>query len=228
MDLQTAMRERHSVRSYFDKPIPPDVIAQLQEEIDACNREGLLSIRLFTEEPRAFDSFTARYGQFQGVRNYLMMSGKKASDLEERVGYYGQRIVLKATTLGLQSCWVGLTYNKRAVKRHLGSDEKLVCAIALGYGTTQGTAHKNKDISTRYKLPADKAAPAWFMAGMEAAMLAPTAVNQQRFIFWLEDDIYVRAESTGGSYSRVDLGIAKYQFELGAGSANFTWRASKF
>ena len=58
--------------------------------------------------------------------------------------------------------------------------------------------------------------PEWFRNGMEAAMLAPTAVNQQKFLFTLDDDI-VTAERTGGMYSLVDLGIVKYHFEIGSG-----------
>ena len=47
-------------------------------------------------------------------------------------------------------------------------------------------------------------------------MLAPTAVNQQKFLFTLNGD-EVTAKATGGVYSRIDLGIVKYHFEVGSG-----------
>ena len=65
-------------------------------------------------------------------------------------------------------------------------------------------------------------APDWFLRGVDAALLAPTAMNQQKFMFRLENG-RVSARAGLGFYSKVDLGIAKYHFELGAGKANFQW-----
>ena len=66
MDVFEAMRARHSVRKYLDKPIPAEVLAKLREEVDACNREGHLHIQLVVNEPKAFDCVMARYGSFSG------------------------------------------------------------------------------------------------------------------------------------------------------------------
>ena len=65
--------------------------------------------------------------------------------------------------------------------------------------------------------------PAWFRAGVEAALLAPTAINQQKFRFELVGEREVRAVQTGGFCRGLDLGIVKYHFECGAGKENFTW-----
>ncbi|MBR4256518.1 MAG: nitroreductase, partial [Clostridia bacterium] len=65
-------------------------------------------------------------------------------------------------------------------------------------------------------------APEWFMRGMEAAALAPTAINQQRFIINYENG-KVSAKALLGPCSKTDLGIVKYHFELGAGSENIIW-----
>ena len=70
------------------------------------------------------------------------MIGKKSDDLDEKLGYYGERLVLEAQALGLNTCWVGLTYSKQAEHLTIGKDEKLVCVIALGYGATQGVTHR--------------------------------------------------------------------------------------
>ena len=137
MDLMEAMRARHSVRSYQDKPIEEEKITAIQREIDLCNREGNLHIQLVTDEPKAFDGFMAHYGKFSRVKNYLAMIGPKSDDLEEKAGYYGERLVLLAQSLGLNTCWVALTFSKGKVPTKAGKDEKLVCVISLGYGETQ-------------------------------------------------------------------------------------------
>lgn len=64
--------------------------------------------------------------------------------------------------------------------------------------------------------------PEWFEKGMKSALLAPTATNQQKFLFTLDQN-HVSVRSTGGFYSKVDLGIVKYHFEVGAGIENFHW-----
>lgn len=222
MNILEAIESRHSVRSYTDKPIAKETLAELNKEIENCNRESGLSIRLVTDEPEAFSSFMARYGKFSGVKNYFAMIGKKGSGLDEKVGYYGEKLVLKAQKLGLNTCWAALTFSKKNCKPFIQKGEKLVCVIAVGYGATQGVQHKNKDMSELYH--ADETAPEWFMRGMRAAMLAPTATNQQKFMFSYKNGL-VGARATGGFYSKVDLGIVKYHFEIGVGRENFKWEA---
>lgn len=219
MNIMEAMQVRHSVRSYTDKKIEGDVLAELKSEVEACNAESGLNIQLITDEPNAFTGMMAHYGSFSGVQNYIALVGKKSADLQEKAGYYGERIVLKAQMLGLNTCWVALTFSKRKAKYKVGKGEKLVCVIAVGYGENHGKPHKNKFIDSLCKFYGDM--PVWFMDGVQAAMLAPTATNQQKFCFTLLGDGKVKAEETGGFYSKVDLGIVKYHFELGAGKENF-------
>ncbi|MCH5190976.1 MAG: nitroreductase [Oscillospiraceae bacterium] len=219
MDIFEAMEKRHSVRKYTDKRIEGDVLAQLKSEIEQCNRESGLNIQLITDEPNAFDGFWAHYGKFTGVRNYIAIIGKKGADLQEKGGYYGERIVLKAQMLGLNTCWVALTFSKSKAAYKIGHGEKLVCVISVGYGETNGVPHVNRSIDPLCKFNGDM--PRWFKNGLEASMMAPTATNQQKFRFTLLDDGNVKAEATGGFYSKVDLGIVKYHFELGAGIENF-------
>ena len=220
MELIEAIRARHSVRQYANKPIAADVLNKLQTEIDACNHEGDLHMQLVTDEPQAFDSRMAHYGKFSGVRNYIALIGKKSADLEERCGYYGERVALLAQQLGLNTCWVAMTYKKIPSAFQVAPGEKLTVVIALGYGETQGVTHKVKAAAAVSNLTS--ASPAWFAAGVEAALLAPTAMNQQKFKLTCENN-KVSASAGMGFYTKVDLGIVKYHFEVGAGRDNFTW-----
>ena len=215
-----AMKERHSVRQYEDRPLDQNAVAALQEEISACNREGGLHMQLVANEPKALDEFMAHYGKFSGVRNYIAMIEKKGPDLEEKCGYYGERLVLKAQQLGLNTCWVAMTYSKIKTAFTVADGEKLCIVISLGYGKTNGVPHKSKSADAVAK--ADGAFPAWFKAGVEAALLAPTAMNQQKFLFTLDGN-RVSAKAGFGLYTKIDLGIARYHFEIGAGKENFKW-----
>ena len=226
MTLLEAISARHSVRKYIDKDIPADIIAALQEKVAECNKEGNLNIQLVQNETRAFTGMLS-YGQFSGVKNYIVMVGKKSKDLDERVGYYGEQLVLYAQTLGLNTCWVGLSYRKVPDAYYVGKEEKLVCMIALGYGETQGVGHKIKSIEEVSN--ASDITPSWFKRGVEAALLAPTAVNQQKFSFeyvGMNNNRHQVKAKKGISmigYTQIDLGIAKCHFEIGAGKENYIW-----
>lgn len=220
MEISEAIKMRHSVRQYTDRPIETEVLETLKQEIAACNREGGLHIQLVTGERKAFDGFMAHYGKFEGVTNYIALVGKKAQDLEEKCGYYGERIALRAQQLGLNTCWVALTYSKIPGAFQVAKGEKLTVVIALGYGKNQGTAHKSKAPEKVSNIGGNT--PKWFENGVKMALLAPTAMNQQKFyLTWADGKVSAKAGM--GFYTKVDLGIVKYHFEMGAGLENFRW-----
>jgi len=238
MTLQEAIEARHSVRAYKDQPLAEDVVKVLEEKIATLNRESQLHIQLILNEPKAFLGTLAKYGRFRNVSNYIVMAGKKTDDLDERAGYYGEQLVLLAQTLGLNTCWVGLSYSKVPGTYVLDEGEKIACYIALGYGQTQGMGHRIKSVdqvsrsvvrTTDSSKNASDATPTWFRKGVEAALLAPTAVNQQKFSFeyvGMSDGRHQVHAKKGFSilgYTQMDLGIAKYHFEIGAGKDNFDW-----
>jgi nitroreductase len=218
MDWLELMRARHSVRRFLDKPLEGAAVEAIQAEIDACNRESGLHIQLILNEPEAFRAEKAHYGSFEGCKNYLALVGPK--DRDEAVGYYGQRIVLAAQAAGVNSCWVALTYKKGKAKIEIPAGETNYMVIALGYGKTQGSPRKSK--TPEQISDVTDASPDWYRRGLEAVLLAPTAINQQRFRFSLEGD-KVRARRLFGPCTKVDLGIAKLHFELGSGRGPDLW-----
>lgn len=220
MDLTEAIKNRHSVRQYEERAVEKEILNALQTEIEACNKEGNLHIQLVSNEPKAFDSFMAHYGKFSGVTNYIALIGKKGDRLDELCGYYGERLALKAQQLGLNTCWVAMSYKKVNGAFQIDKGEKLTVVIALGYGKTQGVQHKSKPAEAVSNLNSNS--PEWFKSGVESALLAPTAMNQQKFTLNL-DNGKVTAKAGTGFYTKIDLGIVKYHFEIGADKENFTW-----
>ncbi len=218
MDVMEAMRSRHSVRAYLDRPIEEAKAGVLREAITEINRISGLHIQLILNEPLAFSSRLAHYGSFRGCTNYFAIAAPDGFD--EAAGYYGEQLVLLAQQLGLNTCWVALTYDKRKVPVICAPGEKLQIVIALGYGETQGTPHKSKPMDTLCRVRGEM--PDWFRKGMEAAMLAPTAINQQAFRLILDGNT-VTAKALLGPFAKMDLGIVKYHFELGVGTDHFSW-----
>lgn len=207
------MKQRHSVRQYTEQPIEQEKRMFLNKLISSINQEAGLHIQMIYDDPKCFDSFMAHYGKFTGVRNYIALVGEKSPKLDETLGYYGEKLVLQAQELGLNTCWVALTHGKS--KAIVNKGEKLVCLISVGYGVTQGTVHKSKPLPELCNHTGSM--PDWFLNGMNAALLAPTAMNQQKFYFELLPDGTVKASCGSGFYTKLDLGIVKYHFEAVSG-----------
>lgn len=212
MELMELMRKRHSVRQYTDRPVEREKREVLNALAACCNEEGELNIQICYDEPEAFDSFLAHYGKFRGVKNYIALVGKKGSD--EELGYYGEKLLLKAEELGLNTCWVALTYKKGKAAVSVEKGQKLVCVIAFGYGRQSGAAHKTRSEEEVLELTGER--PAWLSDGVEAALLAPTAMNQQKFTIICRDG-KVKIVKGKGFYTDVDLGIVRYHFEAATG-----------
>ncbi|MBQ8054117.1 MAG: nitroreductase family protein [Lachnospiraceae bacterium] len=216
MDIREAIKSRHSVRQYTNVPIPEETVAELNKLIDACNAESGLHMQLITDDPECFNSFLAHYGSFRNANNYIAIVGPQSlENLDEKAGYYGQKIVLAAQMMGLNTCWVAGTYSRGKCKADREAGEKIVCVIAIGYGETQGTKHKSKPLAKLCTV-AEADMPIWFKNGVKAAMMAPTAVNQQKFVISLEGDTPV-IKAGRGPLAMIDLGIVKYNFEAASG-----------
>lgn len=213
MEILEIMQARHSVRQYTNRTIETEKRERLQKLIEECNKASGLNIQILFDEPKCFDSMMAHYGKFSGVSNYIALVGKKGAYLDEKAGYYGEKIVLAAQEMGLNTCWVAMTHGKSAAKIDRG--EKQACLIALGYGENQGNAHAVKNLGEVCNCANHM--PDWFAQGMRAVMLAPTAVNQQKFYFTLEGDTVSAKVNGRGFYARMDLGIVKYHFEAVTG-----------
>lgn len=219
-ELLRNIKDRHSVRDYLDRSIDLDDLARINPEIDSINKENDLHFQLVTNSKETFSKFILPYGKLNAY-HYIALVGKDTKDLEEKVGYYGEKLVILAEDCSLDTCWVCGTYSKRNTKVKINKDEKLVGIIAIGYGVNHGHPHKSKsfeDVSTT-----KENYPDWYRKGVETALLAPTAINQQKFIFTLNNDGSVTLKTKKGPYTKVDLGIVKYHFEIGA-NREVTWK----
>lgn len=212
-----AIRQRHSVRAYLDRKIEQEKIEALGALIREANGAGNLHLQLIADAGKTFHRLLNRAMGLGSAPGVIACVGTDDDTLEERIGYYGERIVLAAQAMGLNTCWAG-TFSRGNLAAEIGAGERLVLVIAIGYGAVQGKVRKSKTPEQVSSAPAET--PEWFDLGVELALLAPTAMNQQRFRIALAEDGSVRITDRGGVLSGVDLGIVKYHFEVGAKAKN--------
>ncbi len=226
-DWLRAADVRTSRRTYLEEEISPDALNQILNVMESCNRESGLSISFVANGAETFDSFSASYGMFRGVKSYFAIAGNtKLANLRELAGYYGELLVLECTALHLGTCWVGGTYDKEACKRQLGlgAEEVLMGVIPVGYVSAEKTLRERavSMVSLRSKKLEDMihpntGLPQWVTKGMECVVKAPSAMNKQPVRFEYENPkVSAHVESDA---QKIDLGIAMAHFELGAWGA---------
>ncbi|MBO4877297.1 MAG: nitroreductase family protein [Ruminococcus sp.] len=216
MNIREAIRARHSVRQYKKEPISAQDREKLTELISEVNGDSGLNIQIIFDEPKCLDSVLARFSKFRNAENYIAIVGDKSlADLNERAGYFGEKIVIAAQMMGLNTCWIGGSFSRKNCGAAIGDDEKLVCIIAIGYGLNEGARHKSKPFAKLCDIP-EAEMPVWFKAGMIAAMMAPTALNQQKFFVEMQGEEAL-ITTNGGGMAQIDLGIVKYNFEAASG-----------
>lgn len=208
-----ALRARHSVRAYQKKSIDPDTVSLLKERIAQLNEAYDLHMQYIEPAGAVFGGLASKLTGWSNVPAFIAMIGKRGDTLDERCGYVGEQLVLYAQQLGLNTCWAGI-FKRKQVTADIAEDERLVLTIAVGYGVDNGRPRRSKSVADVTDV---QDMPSWFKEGIEAALLAPTAVNQQKFTFTLDDDIPSVSVSANGPFVRLDLGIVKYHFELASG-----------
>lgn len=209
-----ALQQRHSVRAYQDKKIEADKVSQLNALIEECNKEGNLNLQLLEDAGGTFGRVMSKVMGLGSAPSVIACIGPDDSTLDERIGYYGQKIVLFAQSIGLNTCWAGTFSEKKSPAKRSAGD-RFPIVIAIGYGVNGGRTRKSKSLD-QVVAGGIEGKPEWFVKGAEAALLAPTAINQQRFEIVLKDGDAVEIVDKGGVLSKIDKGIVKYNFEVGS------------
>lgn len=220
------IRERHSVREYDGKPLARVEFDALGAVVEECARESGLDIQLVGDNPEVFNVI-ARFGLIRGCRTHVafVVDDAKAGDVaaDEAIGYWGQRIVLAAQDMGLNTCWCALCSRKKS-RAVVAPGKKIRLVIAVGHGKTQGFSRKTKSVEALSSVECAKG-PAWFAEAMEAAQLAPTAMNNQNFkITLLSDGKTVCIDAPQSGLNVIDEGIVRCNFEIAANEAGADWR----
>ena len=213
MSYIDAIKNRHSVRNYETTPIEQSKTDRIKELIEELNLEGNLHLQFIKDAGNTYNKLLNRAMGLGSAPSVIACVGKDDDTLDQRVGYFGEKLVLELQGMGLNTCWAG-TFNRKTIPAEIGDGERLVISIAVGYGKDQGKPHKSK--SAEQVIDADGDRPYWFNRGVEMSLLAPTAVNQQKFQIRLNADNSVDIVDKGGVLSQIDVGIVMRHFEIGS------------
>lgn len=230
-DIQ-AIQKRISRRSFLQQKVSEEKIQKLQTMATQLNKESGLTFEILLEGSSMFSDLSKSYGMFKNVQSLILLKGPMDNISVEKSGYYGEKLVLELTKLGLGSCWVHGTYDKNNPMLQGQGDNRLICVIPFGEVTAQTTTKEKmiRGISHRRTKTAKemtnagKEAPNWFWNAMEAVQLAPSALNSQKTKILLQEGKIIAQIGAVKETDFIDLGIAKLHFEIGADNGKrFQW-----
>lgn len=221
--MRHAIEERISRRTFTTEPLSPTFISNIQSMLDQLNQESGLSFQFEEDGSEAFASARKTYGMFKNVRSMILLKGDETTnDFKERIGYYGEKLGLDLVDLGLGTCWVGGTFDRDTFALEEGEALPAVLLVGqIGKVTLKDrvmikNAHeKRKPLSAR--IDSDTDLPDWVLQGMESVIPAPSAVNKQKPHFNYKNGVLSAKVPDDYVADLIDLGIAKFHFEQGAG-----------
>jgi hypothetical protein len=224
---------RRSRRLFDSKIVDTALLARLNTVCEEFRPFTEARSVLVTHYPyMVFKGAVANYGKIKGAPAFAAFIGNTEDPhVHEKVGYVGQGIILEATALNLSTCWVGVSFRPEVAASFIimKEKEKVLAVTPIGYVmekwsmeekimTGFGLTHKRKSLAELVTGMEELKWPLWVKTALEAARLAPSAVNRQPWRFHVEPDtITISVDNLNDTFNiskRLDCGIAMLHIEL--------------
>ena len=224
---------RRSRRSFDSEPADLGHLTDVRRLLSAWHPHENARVALVeTSSAGVFRGLVGSYGKVTGEPHLLVFIAKSDSDFaDQHLGYTGEAVVLEATRLGLATCWVAGFFSPRKAAQLVALEpgERILAVSPIGYALAEETvgeralaglagSHRRRPVRELAPAAADGGWPAWAVAAVETARLAPSASNRQPWRFRFEDGGLVVAKDnfieTPGPTKRLDVGIAMLHVDL--------------
>jgi nitroreductase len=230
-----AIPYRRSRRNYNSTDLEPDLLSHMQNLCRDFRPFPQARAELTTQSPDAiFGAMTGGYGIIRGATAFIAFIGDMDDPhIQEKVGYIGEGLILEATAMDLATCWVAGTFNRKATYSivSIGKKEKVLAVTPIGHSpkkysrierTMMGfiAPHRRKPLAELTTGIDAEAMPHWMKMALDAARLAPSAINRQPWRFHVEPNSITvsvnRPKRQLGISKRLDCGIAMLHIEVAA------------
>jgi len=238
------IKTRYSCRSYDAKPLNETLEKKLCDYIENINNQTKIKARFLYIKKGASDEIPVKlgtYGMVAGATSFIVGICEKDELNYVEFGYIFEEIILFATDINLQTCWLGGTFNRNEFSQKCNLQDNEYIAIVSPVGIKKQkprffdnavrsvigannrklfaelffkdnlSAPLNENTISNYKIP------------LEMIRLAPSASNKQPWRIIKNNDGYnfylkrTKAYPTGRfDMQKNDIGIAMCHFELTA------------
>ena len=251
MDYQTLILNTKSVRDFKKNPIKNADLKAIKDYATDCKKlisSIALDIRIMSnsEVYLPLDGIAGYKGHMIDAPAYIVLLSEVSEHSVENSGYIGQELILKATEIGVDSCWI--TFNdSKTVKEKLNivSDKEVTALIALGFDANGGKSTGNS-INPAYRLGLDEIVylNEWgkgadnttleergILDAFAFARLAPSAWNRQPWRFLIDGgNVILAVKKDEHSYEeKVAAGVIMLFFEAIVDATLFklNWKLEK-
>ncbi len=224
---------RRSRRLFNSQAIPSDLLIKIYAICENFRPfEEARSVFINKSTEQVFKGAIGHYGKIKGATAVIAFIGDNSDfHIQEKVGYTGEGIILEATSLRLGTCWVGGFFRPEvaALLAKIKKNEKVFAVTPIGFASEKisleekimtgfGKTHKRKPLNELVKGLEEKQWPEWIKRALEAARLAPSAVNRQPWRFYVDNEsITISVDNLKDTYNipkRLDCGIAMLHIEI--------------
>lgn len=223
-----AIQSRISSRRYNGEAIDVALLDRLDQTCQRLSGTEAPARAVLVRQapPEVFTGLVGSYGRVAGAPSLVAFVG--ADDAAHDIGYVGEAVILEATMLSLDTCWIAASFDPERAGRlaELGEGERVHAVTALGHATGEiGVAEKlmRAAVHARKRLPTDTIAPGherwpeWAREAVAAVRLAPSGANRQPWRLHMDGDALVITEAPKVYWTApIDFGIAMLHAELGA------------
>ncbi|OPZ94455.1 MAG: Nitroreductase family protein [Firmicutes bacterium ADurb.Bin419] len=240
--IEEAVRKRYSVRNYSGQKIEEDKRKALEVFIASLDNPfgKKVNFHYFDMEDTGEKQKLGTYGVIKGAKNYIGTTIKLEPMALEALGYELEAVILFLAHLGLGTCWLGGTFDRKGFAAAMKIGEGELFPIITPYGYAAEKKHI-KEIAMRKLIKADhrknwdelfymndfntplhKEEAGDFAFALEMVRLGPSASNKQPWRILLKDGAWHFYEYKEPNYSsifsydiqRVDIGIAAAHFDF--------------
>ena len=239
------IKKRRSWRTYNGKPVENEKKEQILNFISTLDKPPFGSearFQMVDLDLKGTGKVSGTYGVIKGAETFIASIVKKSPMDMEDVGFLFEKIILFATAMGLDTCWMGASFSRSlfSEKMELKPEETIPVVGPIGYragkrSLTDTVFHMSAGSKNRkpwsdlffdntFNLPIEKKDAGKLEVLFEMVRLAPSAVNKQPWRLILDGKkAHFFLKRTMGFESmfkmdlqRIDMGIAMCHFELAA------------
>lgn len=228
MDIIQAMKERRSVRSFNGKPLDREMVRELKKAVEESYSlfGGKLTVRLKTFDLKG-DFKPSTYGVIKGASDFFLLGIGEGEDSALTAGFQFEQVILKATQLGLGTCWIAGTFKGSQFDEKEtwpeGEALKIICPVGVPekprffekmMRLTVGSDHR-KPFSTLFfeddfKQPLSPDNK--FAESLEMLRIAPSSTNSQPWRALVKEDKVLFYYKPKSQASVLDTGIGICHF----------------
>ena len=172
MTTKEIIRKRKSIRKYESTPLDDATLAMVREQISKLKP-------LYPDIRYSIEIVSKTKGLFNiKAPHYLVFRSEEKDGAYENIGFIGQQLDLFLSGSGLGTCWLGVS---KPVEKSDSIDSSIIC---MSFGKPAGSLYRTTDEFKRKPLSEISEGSD---ERLEAARLAPSAVNAQNWFFAAAD-----------------------------------------